>query len=154
MPASPACSRPVRAKEYSPTHARRRRGRAGFRTVTGHRYDQILLTNRVGDAQGGGFWSAELKAAGFDGIVIHGKAESPLDFWLHDRDADTVPSRLLIPLEGGATDEIGIKKQEVEAANDIYCRMAGWHENGYLPYAGTSGGTSPGLGGARAWPDV
>ena len=35
------------------------------------------LSGGIGDAQGGGFFPAELKFAGFDGIVIKGKASSP-----------------------------------------------------------------------------
>jgi aldehyde:ferredoxin oxidoreductase len=41
-------------------------------------------TGLVGDSQAGGFWPAELKAAGFDGIVIHGKAKRPVYLWVHD----------------------------------------------------------------------
>ena len=37
-------------------------------------------TGLIGDSQAGGFWPAELKAAGFDGVVIHGKAERPRDY--------------------------------------------------------------------------
>ena len=32
------------------------------------------LTGLVGDAQAGGFWPAELKFAGFDGLVITGRS--------------------------------------------------------------------------------
>ncbi len=46
------------------------------------------LTGVVGDSQAGGFWPAELKAAGFDGIVIRGAAEKPLYLWLHDGEAE------------------------------------------------------------------
>jgi len=42
------------------------------------------LTGLVGDSQAGGFWPAELKFAGFDGIVIRGKAERPVYLWVHD----------------------------------------------------------------------
>jgi len=42
------------------------------------------VTGLVGDSQAGGFWPAELKAAGFDGIVIHGQAERPVYLWVHD----------------------------------------------------------------------
>jgi len=45
-------------------------------------------TELVGDAQAGGFWPAELKAAGFDGIVIHGQAERPLYLWVNDGKAE------------------------------------------------------------------
>lgn len=42
------------------------------------------LTGCIGDSQMGGFFPAELKFAGFDGIVIKGKAESPVYLWIHD----------------------------------------------------------------------
>jgi len=42
------------------------------------------LTNCVGDSQAGGYWPAELKFAGFDGLVIHGRAPSPVYLWIHD----------------------------------------------------------------------
>jgi aldehyde:ferredoxin oxidoreductase len=45
------------------------------------------LTGVVGEAAGGGFWPAELKFAGFDGIVLHGQAERPVYLWLHDGEA-------------------------------------------------------------------
>ncbi len=45
------------------------------------------LTDAVGDAQCGGFWPAECKFAGFDAIVIKGKAEKPVYLWLHDGEA-------------------------------------------------------------------
>jgi len=46
------------------------------------------LTGLVGDSQAGGFWPAELKAAGFDGIVVRGKAERPVYLWVHDGEAE------------------------------------------------------------------
>ena len=46
------------------------------------------LTNCVGDSQGGGFWPAECKAAGFDAIVLKGRAKDPLYLWLHDGQAE------------------------------------------------------------------
>ena len=46
------------------------------------------VTGLIGDTQAGGFWPAELKAAGFDGIVIHGKAAHPSYLWVHDGEAE------------------------------------------------------------------
>jgi len=45
-------------------------------------------TNLVGDSQAGGFWPAELKFAGFDGVVIHGKADKPVYLWIEDGEAE------------------------------------------------------------------
>jgi aldehyde:ferredoxin oxidoreductase len=46
------------------------------------------LTEAVGDAQCGGFFPAELKFAGFDAIVIQGRAPSPVYLWVHDGEAE------------------------------------------------------------------
>ena len=36
----------------------------------------------------GGHWGAELKYAGYDGIVVQGKAEKPVYLWIHDGEAE------------------------------------------------------------------
>ena len=46
------------------------------------------LTGCIGDAQSGGFFPAELKFAGFDAIIIKGKAERPTYLWIHDGEAE------------------------------------------------------------------
>jgi len=46
------------------------------------------LTGAIGDSQGGGFWPAELKFAGYDAIVVKGKAPEPVYLWLHDGEAE------------------------------------------------------------------
>jgi aldehyde:ferredoxin oxidoreductase len=42
------------------------------------------LTGAIGDSQCGGFWPAKLKFAGFDAIIITGKAPSPVYLWIDD----------------------------------------------------------------------
>jgi aldehyde:ferredoxin oxidoreductase len=46
------------------------------------------LTGLVGESAAGGFWPAELKFAGFDGIVVHGRADNPVYLWVHDGEAE------------------------------------------------------------------
>jgi len=46
------------------------------------------LSGLVGESAGGGFWPAELKFAGFDGVVIHGKAERPVYLSVQDGEAE------------------------------------------------------------------
>ncbi len=46
------------------------------------------LTGGFGNAEGGGYWGAELKRAGFDGIIVSGRAEQPVYLWIHDRQAE------------------------------------------------------------------
>ena len=42
------------------------------------------LTGAYGDAEVGGYWGAELKHAGYDVIIIEGKADSPVYLWIND----------------------------------------------------------------------
>jgi aldehyde:ferredoxin oxidoreductase len=46
-------------------------------------------------------------------------------------EADTMPAKMQVPLQGGATDGMSITAQEFEAAKDLYYRMVGWDENGH-----------------------
>lgn len=46
------------------------------------------LTGAIGDSQAGGFFPAELKFAGFDGIVITGQSEKPVYLWIHDGEVE------------------------------------------------------------------
>jgi aldehyde:ferredoxin oxidoreductase len=50
------------------------------------------LVDGIGDAQCGGFFPAEMRFAGFDGLVITGRAASPLYLWLHDGRAELRPA--------------------------------------------------------------
>jgi len=75
-------------------------------------------TDLVGDSQGGGFWPAELKNAGFDGIVIHGRADKPAYLWIHDgeaelRDASQLWGRFSGDVEDAVRDELGDKRIHV-----------------------------------------
>ncbi len=42
------------------------------------------LTDGFGNAEGGGYWGAELKRARLDGIVVSGRADKPVYLWIHD----------------------------------------------------------------------
>ncbi len=76
------------------------------------------LTGLVGDSQSGGFWPAELKAAGFDGVVIHGRAEQPLYLWVHDGEAELRPAshlwgRFTADVEDAIREELGESRVQV-----------------------------------------
>lgn len=45
-------------------------------------------TGLIGDSQVGGFFPAELKFSGFDGIVFTGKSPKPVYLWVHDNEAE------------------------------------------------------------------
>ena len=53
------------------------------------------LVAGIGDAQAGGFFPAELKFAGFDGIVVRGKAPQPCYLWIHEGSAELRDARHL-----------------------------------------------------------
>ena len=82
-------------------------------------------TGLAGDSQAGGFWPAELKAAGFDGIVIHGRAAQPLYLWVHDgeaelRDAGHLWGRFTADVEDAIREELGDRRIQV-----LQCGPAG-----------------------------
>jgi aldehyde:ferredoxin oxidoreductase len=45
------------------------------------------LSKGIAKSEAGGFWMAELKRAGYDAIIIEGKAEKPVYLWVHDGEA-------------------------------------------------------------------
>jgi len=57
------------------------------------------LTGGFGEADAGGFWQAELKAAGFDEIIFTGAAEKPVWLWVNDGKAEIRDARGLWGLE-------------------------------------------------------
>jgi aldehyde:ferredoxin oxidoreductase len=70
------------------------------------------LTGALGEADVGGFWGAELKAAGFDALVVHGRAASPVYLWVHDGHAELRDAAHLWGLENkeahtAIRDEVG-----------------------------------------------
>ena len=76
------------------------------------------ISGGIGDSQGGGFFPAELKFAGFDGIVIKGRSEKPVYLWIKDghmelRDAAHLAGLLTGEVEDLLKKEIGDDKVEV-----------------------------------------
>jgi len=53
------------------------------------------ISGLADESAAGGFWPAQLKFAGFDGVVIHGKAEQPVYLWIHDGEAELRDARHL-----------------------------------------------------------
>ncbi len=76
------------------------------------------LTGAIGDSQCGGFWPAELKFAGFDGIIIRGKASSPVYLWINNgqaeiRDASHLWGKITGEAEKTIREELGDPKVQV-----------------------------------------
>jgi aldehyde:ferredoxin oxidoreductase len=75
-------------------------------------------TGLIGDSQVGGFFPAELKFAGFDGIVFTGQSSKPVYLWVHDgeaelRDASHLWGKITGDVEKIIRQELGDPKIEV-----------------------------------------
>jgi aldehyde:ferredoxin oxidoreductase len=76
------------------------------------------LTGAIGDSQAGGFFPAELKYAGFDGIVFLGKADTPVYLWIKNGEVELRDATHLWGLGAWHTEtrlreELGDNKVEV-----------------------------------------
>jgi aldehyde:ferredoxin oxidoreductase len=83
------------------------------------------LTHGIGDSQCGGFFPAEMKFAGFDGIVVRGAARRPVYLWLKDgqaelRDASHLWGKTTGDVDAALKQELGDDKVEV-----MQCGIAG-----------------------------
>jgi aldehyde:ferredoxin oxidoreductase len=76
------------------------------------------LTGAYGESEAGGWWGPELRAAGWDGVMIHGRAEAPVYVWIKDdrvelRDARPYWGRLSGEVQDGLEQELGDKRIRV-----------------------------------------
>jgi aldehyde:ferredoxin oxidoreductase len=83
------------------------------------------LVDGIGDSQCGGFFPAELKFAGFDGIVVRGQSNKPVVLWIKDghaelRDASHLWGRVTHDVEALLKEELGDDSIEV-----LQCGPAG-----------------------------
>jgi aldehyde:ferredoxin oxidoreductase len=53
------------------------------------------LTGAIGSAEAGGWWGHEFKRAGFDALVVRGRAESPVYLWIKDGQVEIRPAEHL-----------------------------------------------------------
>ena len=72
----------------------------------------------IGDSQSGGFFPAEMKAAGFDAIIIQGRSPKPVYLWIKDgkaelRDASKLWGKVTGEAEKMIREELGDDKIEV-----------------------------------------
>jgi aldehyde:ferredoxin oxidoreductase len=90
------------------------------------------LTGGYGDSEAGGFWGAELKRAGYDAIIIEGKAASPVYLAIQD---DTVEIRDAGHIWGTKTTEAeDIIKGEMGDKRARVCQI-GLAGERQIPYA-------------------
>src|SRR5581483_3895130 len=76
------------------------------------------LTGGYGESEAGGWWGPELRAAGYDALMVHGQAAEPVYLWIKDgqvefRDARPYWGRLSGEVQDGLEQELGDKRIRV-----------------------------------------
>jgi aldehyde:ferredoxin oxidoreductase len=76
------------------------------------------LTGGYGEAEAGGWWGPELRSAGYDAVMVHGRAETPTYVWIKDgqvelRDAQAHWGKLSGEVQEGIEKELGDKRVRV-----------------------------------------
>jgi aldehyde:ferredoxin oxidoreductase len=89
------------------------------------------LTGGYGDAEVGGFWGAELKHAGYDAMIIDGKARSAVYIWIQDdkveiRDAKHLWGKTTLECQKAIQDELGssVRVCQIGVAGENQVRYA------------------------------
>src|SRR5438270_5020311 len=83
------------------------------------------LTGGYGESEAGGWWGPELRAAGWDGVVIRGQSATPVYLWIKDdkvelRDATAYWGQLSGEVQDGLEAELGDKRIRV-----LQCGVSG-----------------------------
>lgn len=89
-------------------------------------------TGGIVSSEAGGYWAPELKYAGFDAIVITGKAEKPSYLWIHDgrfelRDASAVWGKTTKEAQDIIRADLNdskVKVAQIGCAGENLCRYA------------------------------
>ena len=83
------------------------------------------LTGAYGEAEAGGFWGPELKFAGFDAVIITGKAEKPSYLWINDGKVEIRSAERIWGLETGPAQEMIREELEEKRARVALIGPAG-----------------------------
>lgn len=91
------------------------------------------LTHAYGESEAGGFWGPELKMAGFEAVLVTGRAETPLYLWIHDNEYELRPAQHLwgrhpAEVEADIRSELGddrIRVLQIGIAGENLVRYAG-----------------------------
>ncbi len=90
------------------------------------------LTGSFGAAEAGGWFGAELKAAGYDAVIVEGEAAEPVYLWIHDGAAEIRPAahlwgRLTADVQAALREELGdprVRVAQIGPAGEQKARIA------------------------------
>lgn len=76
------------------------------------------LTGAIASSEAGGWWGHEFKRAGFDALVVRGRAEKPVYLWIHDGEAEIRPAAHLwgqatLPTQEAIRRELGDERVRI-----------------------------------------
>ncbi|MEP7356929.1 MAG: aldehyde ferredoxin oxidoreductase family protein [Anaerolineales bacterium] len=76
------------------------------------------LTGALASAEAGGWWGHEFKRAGYDALIVHGRAEAPVYLYIHDGEVEIRPAahlwgQLTAPVQGQLRQELGDERIRV-----------------------------------------
>ncbi|KAA3647963.1 MAG: aldehyde ferredoxin oxidoreductase [Chloroflexi bacterium] len=80
----------------------------------------------------GGFWGPELRKAGFDGVLIHGRAEKPVYIWIKDDEVELRTAENIWGIETYQVQEMILKELNVNGARVATIGPAGERQ---IPFA-------------------
>lgn len=91
------------------------------------------LTNAYGESEAGGFWGPELKMAGYEAILVAGRAPQPVYLWIQDGTVEIRPAthlwgRLTGEVQESIRNELGddkIRVLQIGPAGENLVRFAG-----------------------------
>ena len=83
------------------------------------------LTGGIADSQAGGFWGPELKFAGYDAIIISGKAEKPCYLWIKDDQIEFCDGSSIWGKSTGDAEDIIKKEVDEQKCRILQAGLAG-----------------------------
>lgn len=106
------------------------------------------LTELMGHSECGGHWTSELKMAGYDGIVITGKAEEPSYLYVKDGNVEIKKAKNIWGMTTTQTDQAVaeelndpfVRVLSIGPAGEHLCREACIIHTGWHAFARTGGG--------------
>lgn len=82
------------------------------------------LSLGLGRSEAGGWWGPELKAAGFDGIILTGRAPEPVYLWIHDGEVEIRPAQDLWDKTTGEVQDAILEQTGERRARVLQCGPA------------------------------